>query len=73
MQASPRKLSELLPHGAQQKIATELGITRAAVGDALRRGKPGNPAVIMALRMARESGALTTAQDIDSLTPQSEG
>jgi DNA-binding transcriptional regulator LsrR (DeoR family) len=67
MQEREQKLADLLPHGAKAKIAAKLNISRQAVGDALRRAKPGNRVVIEALRMARESGALTAALDLNSL------
>jgi hypothetical protein len=67
MQEPAQKLAELLPYGAQSQIAKKLNRTRQAVGDALRRGKPGNRVVIEAMRIARESGALATAQDLATL------
>ena len=67
MQEPAQKLAELLPYGAQSQIAKKLNLTRQAVGDALKRGKPGNRVVIEAMRIARESGALATAQDLATL------
>ncbi|WP_167855722.1 helix-turn-helix domain-containing protein [Hymenobacter fodinae] len=67
MQETATKLVDLLPHGSQSKIAKTLGMSRQAVGDALKRCKPGNPVVIEAMRIARESGALDTAKDLATL------
>ena len=69
MQEQRQKIAKLLPRGAQQKIADELGISRQAVGDALKRGKPSNLVVIKALEIARASGSLAAAQDLASLNP----
>ena len=60
-------LSELLPHGSIQLIADKLGIGKQAVSKALRSKRPGHPAVVEALRMASESGALAAAQTLQSL------
>lgn len=67
MQDKAPKLSDLLPRGSQSKIAESLGMSRQAVGDALKRCKPGNPVVIEAMRIARECGALDTAKDLATL------
>jgi DNA-binding transcriptional regulator LsrR (DeoR family) len=67
MQAQPTKLVDLLPYGAQSQIAKKLNVSRQAVGDALKRCKPGNPVVIEAMRIARECGALDVAQDLAKL------
>lgn len=53
-------IAELLPHGSIQLIASKLGIGKQAVSKALRRQRPGHPAVQEAMRMAQESGALET-------------
>jgi predicted transcriptional regulator len=57
-------LIKLLPHGSIQKIATQLGIGKQAVSKALRKQRPGHPAVVEALRMAKESGSFEAAQDL---------
>lgn len=67
MQAKAQKIQDLLPHGSVKDIAAKLKISRQAVDSALKKMKPGHPAVIEALRMARESGALATAQDLATL------
>jgi hypothetical protein len=59
-----KSLSELLPHGSIQLIANKLGIGKQAVSKALRRQRPGHPAVLEALRMAKASGAFDAAQDL---------
>jgi hypothetical protein len=53
-------LADLLQHGDIQKIADKLGLGKQAVSKALRRQRPGHPAVQECMRMARESGALET-------------
>jgi hypothetical protein len=60
----PKSLAELLPHGSIQLIANNLGLGKQAVSKALRRQRPGHPAVLEALRMAKESGAFEAAQDL---------
>ena len=60
----PKSLAELLPHGSIQQIATKLGLGKQAVSKALRRQRPGHPAVLEALRMAHESGAFAAARDL---------
>ena len=67
MQVKATELAQLLPHGAQVEIAKKLGISRQAVGLALSKAKPGHPAVVEALRIARETGALGAAQDMATL------
>ncbi|RSK23947.1 MULTISPECIES: helix-turn-helix domain-containing protein [Hymenobacter] len=67
MQDRAQKLSDLLPRGSQSQIAEKLNMSRQAVGDALKRCKPGNPVVIEAMRIARECGALDTAKDLATL------
>ncbi|MGI4884249.1 MAG: hypothetical protein ACRYFR_04750 [Janthinobacterium lividum] len=69
MNDNPKKLSGLLPRGSIQRIAEQLGLTKQAVSDAIRRERPGHPAVIEAVRIARECGSLTAAQDLASLLP----
>jgi len=61
-------LSQLLPHGSIQLIADKLGLGKQAVSKALRRQRPGHPAVVEALRMAEASGALRVAQQIKSIS-----
>jgi predicted transcriptional regulator len=60
----PKSLAELLPHGSIQKIADKLGIGKQAVSKALRRQRPGHPAVLEALQMAKASGAFEAARDL---------
>jgi len=67
MQGNGQNLADLLPYGAQSQIAAKLAMSRQAVGDALKRGKPGNRVVIEAMRIARETGALEVAKDLASL------
>jgi len=62
-----KSLAELLPYGAIQRIADKLGIGKQAVSKALRKQRPGHPAVVEALRIATESGALAAAQTLQSL------
>ena len=69
MQATQTDLRRLLPHGGLSVIAKSLGITRQAVSDALKTGRPGNRVVVEALRMAKESGSLEAAQDLATLNP----
>ena len=69
MEATSQNLKRLLPHGSLGVIAKKIGISTAAVGQALKDGRPGHRAVQEALRMAKESGALTTAQYLAGLTP----
>jgi len=61
-------LASLLPHGSIQLIADKLGLGKQTVSKALRRQRPGHPAVLEALRMAEESGALRAAQQLQSLS-----
>jgi predicted transcriptional regulator len=65
--ASKINLSKLLGRGDVNTIATKLGLSQAATSAAIRRANPGHPAVREALRIAQESGALTTAQQLASL------
>jgi DNA-binding phage protein len=55
-------LVPFVPHGGMTKIASKLGVSLQAVSKALKSGRPGNPAVQEALRMAKESGAIEAAQ-----------
>jgi hypothetical protein len=63
----PTSIAELLPHGSIQLIANKLGLGKQAVSKALRRQRPGHPAVLEALRMAHDSGAFEAARDLHSL------
>lgn len=63
----PQSIAELLPHGSIQLIANKLGIGKQAVSKALRRQRPGHPAVREALRMAHDSGAFEAARDLHAL------
>jgi len=63
-------IKQLLPHGAVSAIAKKLGISPAAVSQALKCGKPGSPAVQEAVRMAQASTALSIAQALASLIPR---
>ena len=67
----PTSIAELLPHGSIQLIADKLGLGKQAVSKALRKQRPGHPAVVEALRMAHESGAFEAARDLRTLVPQS--
>ena len=62
-----KKLADLLPRGTMQRIANQLGIKKQAVSAAIKKSKPGHPAVVEAMRIAREVGALETARDLASL------
>ena len=66
--ASKINIPDLLPHGSMGEIAQQLGITKQAVSLALKAGKPGHPAVRLALTMAEASGALAAAQQLAKLT-----
>jgi hypothetical protein len=61
-------LKHLLPYGAMAAIAVKMGTSNAAVSQALKRGRPGNRIVQEAVRWAKESGALATAQALASLS-----
>jgi hypothetical protein len=63
----PKSIAELLPHGSIQLIANKLGLGKQAVSKALRRQRPGHPAVLEALRMAHDSGAFEAARDLHTL------
>jgi hypothetical protein len=69
MQAKPVDIRNLLRRGDMTAIGVKLGVSRQAVSLALAEGRPGHPAVIEAMRIARESGALEAAQDMASLQP----
>ena len=58
------QIRDLLPRGSLGLIAAKLGLSRQAVSAALLTGKPGHPAVVEALRMARQSGSLDAAQTL---------
>ncbi|GAB3638767.1 hypothetical protein GCM10027422_43570 [Hymenobacter arcticus] len=63
----PTTILELLPHGSVQLIAHKLGIGKQAVSKALKKQRPGHPAVVEALRMARASGAIEAAQELRTI------
>ena len=63
-----KNLKHLLPYGSMRAIAKKLGVSTPAVSQALKQGRPGNRIVQEAVRMAQESGALTTAQALASLS-----
>ncbi|MDO7887975.1 hypothetical protein Q5H89_21595 [Hymenobacter sp. CA2-7] len=48
-------------------MAKEAGVTKQAVGQALRKGKPTNRFVQQALRIAKECGSLEAAQTLASI------
>lgn len=62
------RISSLLSQGDVNIIARKLALSPGAVSAALRRGNPGHPAVQEAVRMAKESGAVSTAQTLAALT-----
>lgn len=66
---SKSNISRLLPRGAVNEIAKELGVTHGTASAAIRRGHPGHPAVVLALKRAEASGALAAAQQLAKLTP----
>ncbi len=63
----PKKLKDLLPHGAQKEIAEVLGLSKQAVSEALTAQQPGHPAVVRAGQMLRELGILDAVQVINTL------
>ncbi|MDO7877351.1 hypothetical protein Q5H93_21580 [Hymenobacter sp. ASUV-10] len=65
----PESLAKLLPEGEVTRMAREAGVSLAAVSKALKRQRPGNRFVQKALCIARETGTLQAAQDIQSLKP----
>lgn len=68
MEQSTINIKRLLARGSVSTIAKKLGISSAAVSQALTEGKPGNKSVQEALRMAEASGALATAQKLATIT-----
>ena len=60
-------LARLLAPGDVGAIAAELGLSTCAASAAIRRAHPGHKAVQLALKMARESGALEAAQTLATL------
>lgn len=58
MRPNASGLKRLLPHGAVAAIAKKMGITSAAVSQAIRKGRPSSPVVLEALRIVKESGAI---------------
>ena len=67
MTPANQNLKRLLPHGSSVAIAKKLGISTAAVSQALREGRPNSRVVQEALRMAKDSGSLEAAQTLASL------
>jgi hypothetical protein len=65
--ASRTRISNLLTQGDIALIAQKLGLSPAATSAALRRERPGHPAVQEALRMAKENGGIDTAQTLAAL------
>lgn len=66
-QSNTSQLRKMLPDGEVKRMAERAGVTSATVSIALKRGRPGNRFVIEAVRIARESGALSTAQTLASI------
>lgn len=66
-QTNTESLTKLLPDGEVKRMAERAGVTPSTVSIALKRARPGNRFVIEAMRIARESGALSTAQDLASI------
>ena len=62
-------ISALLAPGDIGAIAKKLGLSHGATAAAIRRGRPGSPAVRLALKYAEASGALAAAQQLAKLTP----
>lgn len=60
-QFTAEELRRLLPHGAQAKIAKEIGKTPQAVSAAISKMKPSNKAVQLAIQMVRDNGSAYTA------------
>ena len=60
-------LKRLLPYGAVAAIAKKLGVTSAAVSQAIKKGKPSNPIVLEALRIIKESGAIEAEKTLAAL------
>ena len=63
----PKTLTDLLPPGTITSMAKEAGVTKQAVGQALKKAKPTNRFVQQALRIAKECGSLETAQHLASI------
>lgn len=61
-------LAKLLPRGAMKEIAKQLNLSGAAVTAALQSARPGHPAVAEAVRRIQQSGALNTAQVLNSMS-----
>lgn len=57
----------MVGYGGVKAIAEKLGISQGATSAALKRGRPGNPAVVEALRLAKENGGLEAAQTLATL------
>lgn len=67
MQSNTSVLKRLLPHGAVAAIAKKMGITSAAVSQALKKGRPSSPVVLEALRIVKESGAIEAEKTLAAL------
>jgi len=67
--ASKPSISSLIGYGGVSLIAKELNLSPGATSAALRRANPGHPAVKMAMKLAKESGALEVAQSLAKLYP----
>jgi predicted transcriptional regulator len=56
------RFRKLLPRGSQRKIARQLGITEAAVSQALKTLNPAHEAVQVAVRIAKKNQMGATAE-----------
>jgi len=65
-----KRLDSLLPHGAKRRIANQIGRSEQSVGRALKRAveKPGHPAVIAAVKIIEDSGAVAASLILAGLT-----
>ena len=63
-----RDIASLLAPGDIGTIAKKLNLSHGAASSAIRRGKPGHPAVREALMLAEASGALAAAQKLATLS-----
>lgn len=67
MKPNASGLKRLLPHGAGAAIAKKMGVTSAAVSQAIKKGKPSNPIVLEAIRIVKESGAIEAEKTLAAL------
>jgi hypothetical protein len=65
--AKKSQIGLMVGYGGVKAIAEKLGISQGATSAALRRGRPGHPAVVEALRVAKENGSLEAAQTLATL------